>query len=317
MSLVAWVESPLQLVNAVEHAHASQAPTRILVRPGVETLDDVADAIEPALPEGTMLERGVGSAVTSRAGRARSLLAGDVYSGQLRAVLAAGPVNELVIVDDGAVMLSLAEQLASSAPVTRPANAEGSVMRFLGGVASRRVRSLMEQGRVTVRTAYDDADEVKALADLGATILRNDYAWTRTSAGRLSKHLEGTVVVGSAMVADSLVRPERYRDWLVGLAAAGEVTYLPHRRERAKDVADYATIPGLRVYRPGIALELVLAQQPRLSRVVTLPSSVLATLTHILPETVALELAPVPDAWWTESAAADFRTMVRRIEESR
>ncbi|WP_062206303.1 hypothetical protein [Demequina salsinemoris] len=317
MSLVAWVESPLQLVNAVEHAHALGEPTRILVRSGVATLDDVAGAIEPSLPEGTMLERGLASAFTSRAGRARSLLAGDLYSGQLRVVLAAGPVKELVVVDDGAAMLSLAEQLATGAAATRPANAEGILMRSLGGVATRRVRALMAEGRVTVRTAYDDADSVRALAEMGARVVRNDYAWTRTAAGRLSENLDGTVVVGSAMVADSLVRPERYREWLVTLASAGDATYLPHRRENARDVADYATIPGLRVYRPGIALELVLAQQPRVSRVVTLPSSVVATLTHILPETVALEMTPVPDTWWTETAAAEFRTMVRRIEENR
>ncbi len=317
MSLVAWVESPLQLVNAIEHAHASGESMDILVRAGVPTLDEVADAVASSLPPSATLEKGHASALRSRAGRARRLLAGDVYSGQLRAVLAGGFVQELVIVDDGAAMLTLAEQMARGDAVTRPANDEGRPMRLLGAAASRRVRALMARSRVTVRTAYADSESVQALAALGARVLRNDYAWTRSAAGRLSEDISGTVVVGSAMVADSLVRPERYRAWLESLAHEADLTYLPHRRESAAHVDDYARIPGLRVYRPGLALELVLAQQPGLTRVVTLPSSVLATLAHILPTTVALDLAPVPDDWWTSNAAADFRTMVRRIEESR
>jgi hypothetical protein len=315
LTKVAWVESPLQLLNVVEYAHMDGDKVLILVRAGVSTLDRVADALRQHLPPCVELSTGWESALQSPMRKARVVVIGDAYSGQMRALMALGKARQVTLVDDGAIMLALADQLAAGVPLDRGVTTESRAQRALGALSTRRFSRLLTRGRLDLFTAYDQAPAVATLATRGARVAMNHYEWTRQTPINIPQPLSGHVVVGSAMVADGLIDAGLYSQWVASTAVDGPITYVAHRREEEDVLAQYAEFPGVVIGTAGLPIELTLAHSPLVTRVTTLPSSVIATLSRILPKSARFEIVGVPDAWWTAKASGDFKTLLQQIQE--
>ncbi len=313
MARVGWVESPLQLVNAIEYAAAVGDPVHLCLRAGVAQLGDTGRLFAPSLPRGVTMSGPWRSATRSPMTTARKRLIGDANSGQLRALTTFTGAQDLVVVDDGSGTLSLARRLARGLPLARHGKQESSLHRVLGAAASVRMRTAAEDGRLTVFTAYPEADAVSALRSLGATVVRNDYSWLRSSAFVTDATDAEHVVVGSALVDDGYLDADAYATWLAGLAREGAVTYLPHRRERRESLSRWAAIDGVEVRRPVLPIEILLAGMPGVRRVTTLPSSVVATLSTLLDPSVHLDVTHVPEHWFTSRADHSVRELLEDV----
>jgi hypothetical protein len=308
----AWIESPLQFINAVEYSVATSSDVAITVRAGVPGLDEAAGVLGPQLPRRVAVRGSRRSVAGSPFARARTRLIGDAYSGQFRAIVAATGTRDLVIVDDGTSSLAMASQLERGAGLVRMGQRENPVMRLLGAATTRRLRRSMADGDVEVFSAYAADDRLDRLVELGARVRGNEYAWLRSlrlpSETRLSAD---SVVLGTALVDDGLIDMERYCRWLRRLVReSGPIEYLPHRRETDASLARYRTISGLEVRPSGLPAEIAVRARSDLRRVVTLPSSAVATLSAVMPEGVELVVSPIPDSWWTPVADDRVRAVL-------
>jgi hypothetical protein len=259
----AWVESPLQLLCAVEHAFASGREVRIVPRAGSAQLQDTADRLrELGLPSGVRIERARALPALASA----HWVVGDAFSGMTRSAIALRMPQRLTIVDDGSATLGLPAVLDGTAPLTRPTDTPAA--RYLGELVATRLRELASAGRVELFTYYPLAHPARRV---------NRFAWL-TSRG-LSSAVSGRVVLGSAAVADGLMALPDYRAWLASIDAPYQ--YFPHRREDAATFAHVAGLAGVTVATPGLPIELVLAGASALE-VLSLPSSAIESLRIIL-----------------------------------
>ncbi|MFV0633062.1 hypothetical protein [Demequina sp.] len=317
MGAVAWVESPLQLLNAIEWGASQPVPLAIVPRARVMQLDHTAEVLRPHVPPSVTIMPPARSALQSPFSRAQVKVTGDAMSGQVRAVLTVARPRQVVLVDDGAITLALAAQLGSGAALARPGIVESGLSRVLGARAAARLRSLAGAGRLTLFTAYSTADAVAALGALGARVMSNDFAWLRGADLNLGMGLTESVVLGSALASDGFIEPRAQLAWVSGYASQwGHVTYLPHRREEGSWLAQVAAIDGVTVLRPGLPAELTLAAA-RVARVAMLPSSLAATLSGVLPSQVRIHVDPVQDDWWTTRADTHLRATMEAIVNER
>lgn len=183
-------------------------------------------------------------------------------------------------------------------------------MRALGAATTWRVLAAAEGGRLTLFTAYADAEPIQHLLSEGASVLRNSYDWVSGWAPESTLDLSARVVVGSALVEDGFVTAEAYESWLAGLVLDGAISYVPHRRESASTLARWARVAGVEIVHPRIPIELVLGSSPAVKRVTTLPSSVVATLGTLLDPRVEMRVDRVPDAWFTGAADSRLRALL-------
>lgn len=297
----AVVESPLQLLCAVE-AHAAghgDARTLVRARADVATLAATVSTVEAlGLPDG--LDAVVGP--PPRRLPDGVVVVGDAFSGAFQSALvrAPRPPRRLVVVDDGLATLDLARRLVSSAPLVRPGTLPDPLRLGLGALAGRRLRRLARGGRVVLCTTLPlPAPLVTGLRALGVHVVTHGFEWLR-SRPRPEAPAEDTVVVGSAFVADGLVHADRYAAWIRGIAADGPVRYLPHRRHDPLVTALLERLPGVTVDAPGAPVEVRLRGMRAGQRVVSLPSTSAITLTRLLaPAGVGVVPHAVPAEWWT------------------
>lgn len=255
----AWVESPLQLVCAVEYAAASGIPLRVVPRAGAAQLAATAARLgELGLPVGVEIS----SPRTLPPTGAAHLVVGDLFSGVVQASIAMRMPQRLTVVDDGADSLRIPSALEGVLPLSRDGAASAIAM-----LARARIRALDDAGDLELFSYYD--------LDHPAAV-RNRFGWLRT---RGTTGWDGaTIVLGAAAVADGLVPEGRYLDWLASRPAGA--VYLPHRRERGTTVSAAALL-GLTVVEPGIPVELALLGSQRLT-ISTLASSAADTLRILL-----------------------------------
>jgi len=317
MTRVAWVESPLQLVNAVEYAASTGEPLRIYLRAHSKQLQYTVDVLSPHLPEGVKIAGAWPLAYLSPFVVARERLIGDGYSGQFRLAVALTGVRDLVVVDDGSAMLSFAEQVRERLPLSRHGRRERWYARRLGAIAAARLHRTLATGGLSVFSAYSDGDELLALEAAGATIVHNRYRWVRKTKFVKDDNAMRIVVLGSALHDDGFVKGGPYRDWVRDQVAAGAGVYFPHRREKGKSLKRFKDHEGLKVRKAVLPIEIVLASSRELTTVITLPSSVVATLRNILPEEVELRVSPVPEEWFTKKADDALRSTLRRVANPR
>jgi hypothetical protein len=90
------------------------------------------------------------------------------------------------------------------------------------------------------------------------------------------------VLLGSALPVDGRMSLPHYLAWVAAEASEAGLAYLPHRRETAATLAAVTAIPGVRIYRTGLPIELVLAGVREPVEVVTLPTSAETTLGWLL-----------------------------------
>lgn len=255
----AWVESPLQLICAVEYAALAGIPLRIVPRAGAAQLGATAERLrELGLPTGV----DIASARTLPPTGAAHLVVGDAYSGVVHASVAMRMPQRVTIVDDGSASLGLPSALDGQRPLSR--DGAGSAISSL---AASRIRTLDAAGDLELFSYYP--------LDHPAWI-PNRFAWL--SSRRVDGLAGGDVVLGSASVVDGLLSEDAYLAWLAGHPAGAR--YLPHRRESRVTIAAAAVL-GLEVVEHGLPVELVLLGSRDL-RITTLPSSAADTLRILL-----------------------------------
>ena len=257
----AWVESPLQMLCAIEWAFARGAALRIVPRYGSAQLDaTAARARDIGLPDGVTID----TARHLPAFSSDHWLIGDAFSGMARSALALRSPQRLTIVDDGAETLRLPAVLQSS-PLSRPT--DSTAARAMAELAAARLRTLDERGALELFSYY--------ALDLAART-PNRFRWLRSRG--LAMEAPPRVFLGSASVADGRMGEEAY---LAIVAAAGPVAYFPHRRETPTTLQRIAALPGVVIEDRGLPIELVLAGA-REASVLSMPSSAVETLRIIL-----------------------------------
>lgn len=277
-SVLAWVESPLQLVGAAEWAaaHGRVVP--------------IAGRLTTRMPETAdeLIARGaLFGATAPYLGIPWQLLAqhdhwlvGDAFSGQFRLAATVLRPRALTFLDDGANTLAFARALVGTGPYARPGVAEGRLARTLAPFALERTLRLAATRRATVFTAFDVAEQY-GLERLGIAVRAHRFEWTRATA-RPDPRLGRRVLMGSALPVDGRLPLPDYLEWVAQVAASGPVVYLPHRREPASQLDAVRPIAGVRMSETRLPAELVLAGAPGPLDVFTLPSSTATTLPLVL-----------------------------------
>jgi hypothetical protein len=282
--VLAWVESPLQLIGAAEWAaaHATTVPVAGRLTPQISATADELLArgarfgeLEPYL--------GIPWSLLSRHGH---WLVGDGFSGQFRLAAALLRPHRITFLDDGAHAIAYADTLLGRRPYHRPTVEERGITTLVAPFAAELIHRRAADRRAGMFTAFDlGAARQDALADRGFGIRRHDFSWTRASAPAASE-LGPRIVLGSALPVDGRMLLEDYVRWVRDAAADGAV-YLPHRRETIEQLDAVATVPTVRVHATGLPVELVLAGARGPLDVHTLPSSTTTTLPLVLEGTGA------------------------------
>ncbi|SDJ76871.1 hypothetical protein SAMN05421874_103145 [Nonomuraea maritima] len=301
----AWVESPLQMLCAVEAHHAGLlGPASVVIpRAGLRPLRATRRELESlGLPEGLTVAE-----PRERMPR-RVQAVGDAFSGRVQLRWLLSSPGRIVIVDDGRATLNLLELLAEGRfrPLLR-ARAEPSPTRTaLGLAAALRLR----MSEVSIFTALPVGDALeRAVRQAGVQLVRHDFPWLRAQPPSAEGPAERTVVLGTSLVRNGLVHRDHYLRWLSDLAAREPLAYYPHRREDPTDVALIRERPGITVHDAGAPAELTLRGLDAGQRVLSLPSTAITSLRVLLsPRGVAVEPVHVPDDWWTSRAAPALRS---------
>ncbi|MFE5310115.1 hypothetical protein [Isoptericola sp. NPDC056605] len=315
--MTAFVESPLQLLCAVEaHAAGHAGPrTRVLARADVPALTAGVDAVRALGLPGDL---DVDLAPVPRHLPHDVVVVGDPFSGAFQSALVRTlrPPTRIVVVDDGLATLDLAHRLTSGSSLVRIGAPPGSLRFGLGALAALRMRRVAEAGGLSLCTALPLDPDLRAwLRLLGIDVLEHGFEWLQ---GRppAEAPAEQTVLVGSALAADGLLHPDRYLAWVRGVAADGPVRYVPHRRHDPRVTALLEQVPGIEVDAPGAPVEIRLRGLRPGQRVVTLPSAAALTLSRLLvPRGVTVTPHAVPEAWWTDRATPGQRHRLRAAHE--
>jgi hypothetical protein len=280
--VLAWVESPLQLVGAAEWADAYRTTVPVAGRLTPQ-ISETADALVARGARFGELEPYLGIPWNLLA-RHGHWLVGDGFSGQFRLAAAVLRPRRVTFLDDGALALAYADTLLGRRPYARPHQTEGRVATTVAPFTAELIRRRADARRAGLFTAFDLGDDrVDALTDRGFGIRRHDFAWTRATAPR-APELGRRIVLGSARPVDGRMRLLDYLRW-VRDAAAGGAAYLPHRRETPEQLDAVAAVPGVRILETKLPVELVLAGAPEPLDIHTLPSSTLTTLPLVLAGT--------------------------------
>ena len=313
MTAVALVESPLQLLAAIEAHHAGLLGdrTEVWIRAGVPgLLQTVIELRNCDLPPGL--------AVYEHGRRPpwgfAAWAIGDAFSGRIQTWLAGPLPQRLVLVDDGLATVELTRLLAGDrAPIARLETTGGAGRSRLGLMAYDRLARLAGTGRLTLFTALPVRDELRIeLAGRGGHVQANRFGWLATQPV-VDQIDQPVVVIGSAMVADGYVRPAPYLDWLADLGRRSPVRYYPHRRQTPELLSAIAHL-GIDVAGPGLPVEVRLRGLRAPQRVISLPSTALVLLRGILSRTGAEVIGlPVPHDWWTARADPVLRAHLSSV----
>lgn len=258
----AWVESPLQLLCAVEWAFARGQSVRIVPRAGAAQLPETADRLrEIGLPDGVVIDapRSLPAFATEH------WVIGDAFSGMARSALALRMPQRLTLVDDGNDTLRLPAVLGGSAHLTR--STDSAPARAIAELATSRLQHLDRCGALELFSYY--ALDVPARTP-------NRFRWLRSRG--LSAVPPSRVFLGSASFADGLMSEGSY---ISLVAASAPAAYFPHRRQTRSALQRIAGIDGITVHETSLPIELVLAGA-RGAQVLSMPSSAVETLRIIL-----------------------------------
>ncbi|GGK93255.1 hypothetical protein Sme01_59060 [Sphaerisporangium melleum] len=320
-SAVAWVESPLQLLCAVEARHAGLTGPRVRVvtrgrLPGLRVTRAELGALD--LPEGLDIE--TADDRLPRPGRRDTWVLGDAFSGRVQLTSLTAFPSRMVVVDDGLATIRLLELLAAGfgAPLLRARAKAASSRRALGIATGIRLRAAARAGRLTIFTALPvPAGLAEAVRGLGAELVTHDFPWLRSQpVATHPRPPENTVVLGTSLVRNGLIHRDRYLDWLFALE--GPLAYYPHRREDPGDLAAVRGHPGVTVYDAGVPVEMTLRDLRPGQRVLSLPSTAVTSLRVLLAARgVPVETVDVPDDWWTPSASVSLRSHLQMFAHER
>ncbi|WP_425541178.1 hypothetical protein [Streptomyces rimosus] len=317
---LAFVESPVQLLNVLEWAHGEQAAalTVVVLAPhDPMTRGQLRRMAELAREEGFSVRweeardgaaaplRTIGG-LTRRLRRAGRVVIGDPFSRYVQLLLTLTRARDLIVVDDGTATMEFITQLANGERLVRwHRHGGGRGPRDLAfapfaAAARRRLGPAPEGGRRTVGLFTSMPVEPPP----GIRVLSNEFAWTRRRFGppRLTR---GTDIVGTSLVETGVVDPDRYLEAVHALARThGATRYFAHRRESAGKLHRLAAETGLEIVRPDLPLELIARRGPIGRQVLSFPSTVVHTLPLALAGTgVGVAVCDIDPAWLTSKAS--------------
>jgi hypothetical protein len=322
---LAFVESPVQLLNVLEWAHAHAPGAR--ETPGAGLTLVVLSPIDPmtrgqlrrmaelAREEGHEVRweeaRGGATAPFRTIGglagllrRAPRIVLGDPFSRYVQLLLTIARARELVVVDDGTATMEFAAQLARGERLVRwhrKGGRPGPRDLLFAPVASTARRRLTpgEERRVELFSAMPMEDTPH-----GVTVVANDFTWTRSRFGppRITR---GADLVGTSLVETGVVDGARYLAAVRDLAKAhGATRYFAHRREATDKLHHLAAETGLEIVRPDLPLELIARRGPIGRTILSFPSTVVHTLPLALAGTgVRVAVCDIDPAWLTRKAS--------------
>ncbi|MGB7964450.1 MAG: hypothetical protein WCF12_16025 [Propionicimonas sp.] len=304
---VALVESPAQLLHAIEWCHANAASTTTLIavlapkdghgRSQLRTLASLALAAGITVrwfdPRKSLAASVAAVAALRRQLRhARRLVVGDPSSGLVQAMLPCAGARDVVIVDDGASTVEFAEHLAAGRPLTRWSNHQGGIVDGLRSRMAARARDFFTPSASRSVGLFTVMPTVEVP---GLWVQPNGYDWSRTRFGAPDV-VPGTDIVGTSLVETGLVCEVSYLGIvteLVGRRATGH--YYAHRREDDGKLQRLSQATGLTIVRPALPLELELCAGAVAEHLVCFPSSVGFTLPVVLrrvPTTISVIEVP-------------------------
>ncbi|EKX65140.1 hypothetical protein Sipo8835_15905 [Streptomyces ipomoeae] len=337
---LAFVESPVQLLNVLEwaHAHASGteeggAPpggsdvrpdgtaagaglTLVVLSPNDPmTRGQLRRMAELARDEGHEVRweeaRGGTSApfhtITGLAPllrRAVRVVMGDPFSRYVQLLLTITRAEDLVVVDDGTATMEFVSQLARGERLVRWHRKGGRPgprdLVFAPVSAKARKRLTPAEGRRVEVFSSMPIDETPE----GVTVTANDFSWTRARFGppRITK---GADLVGTSLVETGVVDGARYLEAVRTLARThGATRYFAHRRESSEKLHALATETGLEIVRPDLPLELIARRGPIGRTILSFPSTVVHTLPLALAGTdVRVAVCDIDPTWLTANAS--------------
>ncbi|GAO05977.1 hypothetical protein TPA0598_01_03480 [Streptomyces lydicamycinicus] len=317
---LAFVESPVQLLNVLEWAHTAQATgltvvvlspqdpmTRGQLRRMAELARDEGHTVrwEEARGGPTAPMRTIGG-LTPLLRRAHRVVIGDPFSRYVQLLLSLARARDLVVVDDGTATMEFISQLARGEQLVRwHRNGSGRGPRDLifapfSATARRRLTPAPEGGRRTVGLFSSMPVE----APPGVEVTTNEFAWTRSRFGppRLTRAAD---IVGTSLVETGVVDAERYLAAVAGLARThGATRYFAHRKESTEKLRRLVGETGLEIVRPDLPLELIARRGPIGRLIVSFPSTVVHTLPLALKGTeVKVAVCDIDPEWLTANAS--------------
>uniref|UniRef100_UPI0035BE5B7A hypothetical protein n=1 Tax=Streptomyces lydicus TaxID=47763 RepID=UPI0035BE5B7A len=331
---LAFVESPVQLLNVLEWAHSADlghgpesagrgepAPTSLTVvvlsphdpmtrgqlRRMAELARDEGHTVrwEEARGGPTAPMRTVGG-LTPLLRRARRIVIGDPFSRYVQLLLTLTRARDLVVVDDGTATMEFISQLARGERLVRwhrhgsGRGARDLVFAPFSATARRRLTPAPEGGRRTVGLF----SSMPVDAPPGVRVTTNDFAWTRARFGP-PRVMGAADIVGTSLVETGVVDPDRYLDAVLALARThGATRYFAHRRESTEKLHRLAAETGLEIVRPDLPLELIARRGPIGRLIVSFPSTVVHTLPLALLGTgVRVAVCDIDPQWLTAHAS--------------
>ncbi|MGW3630729.1 hypothetical protein ACWD7F_11280 [Streptomyces sp. NPDC005122] len=338
---LAFVESPVQLLNVLEwaHVHALHAteagdrapgagPDGSSVRPAGAGLILVVLSPNDPMTRGQLrrmaeLARDEGYQVRweeARGGttapfhtigglapllrRAHRIVMGDPFSRYVQLLLTITKARDLVVVDDGTATMEFVAQLARGERLVR-------WHRRGGRPGARDVLFAPISSSARRRLTPSEGRRVEVFSSMpidsapdGVTITANDFSWTRARFGppRITK---GADLVGTSLVETGVVDPDRYLEAVRSLAKThGATRYFAHRRESTDKLHRLAVETGLEIVRPDLPLELIARRGPIGRTILSFPSTVVHTLPLALVGTdVRVAVCDIDPSWLTETAS--------------
>ncbi|MYZ39401.1 MULTISPECIES: hypothetical protein [unclassified Streptomyces] len=320
--VIAFVESPVQLLNVLEWARASatgdaaDALTVVVLSPtDPMSRGQLRRMAELARDEGFTVRwqdarGGAGAPLRTirelapllrKAGR---IVIGDPFSRYVQLLLTLVGTKELTVVDDGTATVEFIGQIARGERLVRWHRRGGSrgprelVLAPVTAAARRRLTPSGERP-VEVFTSMP----VEDVPD-GITVTANRFEWTRATFGPPRVH-EGADMVGTSLVETGVVDADRYLEAVAALARTHKATrYFAHRRESADKLHRLHTATGLEIVRPDLPLELIARRGPIGSTILSFPSTVVHTLPLALAGTgVRVAVCDIAPEWLKSSAS--------------
>ncbi|MFJ8072710.1 hypothetical protein ACIQ7Q_01890 [Streptomyces sp. NPDC096176] len=318
---LAFVESPVQLLNVLEWAHT--APTA----PGAGGLTLVVLSPTDPMSRGQLrrmaeLARGEGFAVRwqeARGGlgaplrtvrelgpilrRAERIVIGDPFSRYVQLLLTLVGRKNVTVVDDGTATMEFVAQVTRGEQLVRWHRRGGRrgprelVLAPVTFLARRRLAP--SKGRsVEVFTS------MPVESAQGITVTPNNFAWTRARFGPPTI-TKGADMVGTSLVETGVVDLAQYLRAVSSLARThGATRYFAHRRESTDKLHRLAAETGLEVVRPDLPLELIARRGPIGATVLSFPSTVVHTLPLALEGTgIKVAVCDIAPEWLRENAS--------------
>ncbi|MEU0589256.1 hypothetical protein [Streptomyces sp. NPDC006132] len=316
---LAFVESPVQLLNVLEWAHAHApgvgltlvvlSPVDPMTRGQLRRMSDLArdEGHEVRWEEargGPLAPFQTIGGLTGLLRRARRVVLGDPFSRYVQLLLTITRARDLVVVDDGTATMEFVGQLARGERLVRwhrKGGRPGPRDLIFAPVSSSARRRLTPGGkrRVEIFSSMPMAETPE-----GVAVSANTFAWTRERFGppRITK---GADMVGTSLVETGVVDDDRYLEAVSALARAyGATRYFAHRRESTDKLHRLAVETGLEIVRPELPLELIARRGPIGRTILSFPSTVVHTLPLALSGTeVRVAVCDIDPAWLTRNAS--------------